>query len=211
MRRKELLRITGPGRQRRISRVVRATPMLMATPEPDPDQPVSKRRRVSAVRLMVTSLILLLLLGIFVGFWLGDLRNFEVISRSMAPTLEVGDRVIMAAAPENLDLHYLPIAFDDPKNPGEIVTKRVIGTRGDTVSLRDGRLYVNDVPEPRNRDLIENVPDRKWEIDGNKLFVVGDNRNASEDSIDTGPIDRSQVLGVLKWRYWPLSRAGRVR
>ena len=93
----------------------------MQTPPPRDPSSKPRPRRVSALRWIVGIIVLMPLATISIGFWRGCLRNFEVVSRSMAPTLEVGDRVLVRSVTDTADLHGRPVAFNDPKNPGEIV------------------------------------------------------------------------------------------
>ena len=174
----------------------------------DPKDTLPRKGLLSHLRA-IFSVIALLVFGLIWAYFLtGQMRSYKVISRSMAPTLEVGDYVLMVRDESTRDLRGNIIAFDNPTKPGDALTKRVVAAEGDTVVLRDGSIYVNDKPEAHNVGKIVNVSDYKWEIHADELFVMGDNRNESYDSIDTGPISRSLVKGVIVYRYWPSSRAG---
>ena len=159
----------------------------------------------------IFSVIALLVFGLIWAYFLtGQMRSYKVISRSMSPTLEVGDFVLMVRDKSIRDLRGSIIVFDNPTKPGDALTKRVVAAEGDTVVLKDGFVYVNEKPEAHNGGKIVNVNDTKWKIGVDELFVMGDNRNESYDSIDTGPISRSLVKGVIVYRYWPSFRAGAI-
>lgn len=177
------------------------------------EQLVRVNLRISSVswQRFVTGLALLVpVMMIWVGFIGGNLRSFRVISASMVPALRVGDCVIMEREQGNADLRQRPIAFKSIEDPDEILTKRVIAAAGDRVTLRNGRLYVNRAPEPVRHDPIFNVSDREWKVGSGQVFVVGDNRNNSYDSVDYGPLPVQSIIGVLTFRYWPLHRIGRI-
>jgi signal peptidase I len=168
------------------------------------------RRRVSLLRWVVGIGVLVVVGSLALALATGRMRPFKVISRSMAPTLEIGDCVLMSEVPESAILRGKIVAFIAPDNPAETLTKRVVGVGGDVVRLRDGKLTVNDAPEPVRHESIVNVSDRVWTLREDECFVVGDNRNDSNDSIDFGPVIRPEIRGVLSYRYWPLSRMGRI-
>jgi signal peptidase I len=91
--------------------------------------------------------------------------------------------------------------------------KRVIGLPGDTVEGRDGSVFVNDVrlDEPYlKRPELPIRPFGPVEVPANSLFVMGDNRRASQDSRFFGPIPVDDVVGKAFVIIWPLSRAGGV-
>lgn len=91
------------------------------------------------------------------------------------------------------------------------LVKRVIGTPGDSVEIKDGKVYINgeELDEPyakgetyaRDFQLPATVPYGKY-------FVLGDNRAVSKDSRMFGFIDKSQVEGRVVYRFWPLDRFG---
>jgi signal peptidase I len=168
-------------------------------------------KRVSTRRLVLSLLLLLPLTVVWAGFLSGDLRSFKVVSASMVPTLGVGDFVVMRHDSRAQDLHNRPVVFYNPRDTDELLTKRVIATEGDIVRIENGRLSVNGKPEPDIHPSIKHVRDRYWIVREGEVFVVGDNRNNSFDSIDYGPIKEESVQGVLTFRYWPLSRFGRVQ
>lgn len=90
--------------------------------------------------------------------------------------------------------------------------KRVIAVEGDTVEIKDNRVYLNgklleenyvstNVTEPHS-----NVT--KWEVKEGYVFVLGDNRSNSTDSRDLGLIPRQDIVGKIILRYYPLNRFG---
>ena len=94
------------------------------------------------------------------------------------------------------------------------LVKRVIGTPGDQVDIKDGKVYINGVAqeepyvkgETNNRDFQLPVT-----VPYGKYFVLGDNRGVSKDSRVFGFIDRSQVEGKAVFRFWPFDKVGKLK
>lgn len=166
---------------------------------------------ISAVRWVTSFLLVVLLVYIWASFLRGDLRSFKVISSSMETTLKVGDYVLTRKVHEGEQLRGRIVAFEDSQNPGELLTKRVVAVEGDAVELVEGILYINGRAESPEFPRILRVPSRSWRVGVGEIFVVGDNRNNSVDSIDYGPIPVSQLVGVVFFRYWPLNAFGFVK
>lgn len=120
----------------------------------------------------------------------------------------VGDHVLLARESRYDDLKGKIIAFESADEYKQALTKRVVASGGDEVELKRGELFINGKPERGEYDSIRYVRGRKWTLQDDEIFVVGDNRNNSEDSIDHGPLQRESLLGVICFRYWPLNRIG---
>jgi signal peptidase I len=124
---------------------------------------------------------------------------------SMRPTLEDGEFVLVSkmsyyfGAVQRGDI----IVFHFPMNPQEELIKRVIGLPGDRISVQAGRVSVNGqvLTEP----YIANTPaySGEWQGSEGQLFVLGDNRNNSNDSKDWGLLPFDQVVGKAVLIYWP--------
>jgi len=102
--------------------------------------------------------------------------------------------------------------------------KRVVGVPGDTMSIRDGRLYVNGEPAPDS--YVRRVgsrpeptlpgPDaavpwslrRAYKLPAGAYFMMGDNRTDSGDSRFWGPVRRDEILGRAFFVYWPPGQVG---
>ncbi|MFO7263521.1 MAG: signal peptidase I [Bacillota bacterium] len=139
-----------------------------------------------------------------------------VDGESMAPTLHSGERLIVTkfvylwGEPQRGDI----VVFHATQNRDYI--KRVIGLPGETVEVRDDRLYIDgkEVPEPYLDEYR-----RKTQEAGLKLtedfgptkvpegayFVLGDNRRNSLDSRMIGVIPKEQIVGRADLVFWPLS------
>jgi signal peptidase I len=96
----------------------------------------------------------------------------------------------------------------------EDLIKRVMGLPGETVRIKDGRVYINGmmVEEPYIAHFDDaGDRDQSWTLAENQYFVLGDNRPNSYDSHQFGPIDKNLIVGQAWIRYWPLSDAGMIQ
>ena len=95
--------------------------------------------------------------------------------------------------------------FGFPTGTAQDFIKRVIAVAGDKVEGRDGRVYVNDEPidEPYLTEGQQTSPFGPAEVPSGKIFVMGDNRNNSDDSRNFGPVDADQVVGRAFLLIWP--------
>jgi len=138
-------------------------------------------------------------------------RAFTVDGPSMLPTLSSGERLLVDKLTYRLrdPVRGEIIVFKPPAGPSHYLVKRVIGEPGDTVEIKSGRILVNgavlDEPYVRShtfgRNAVYRVPEGHY-------FVLGDNRNNSQDSRSpsVGFVPRSSIVGRAVVRYWPLDR-----
>ena len=163
---------------------------------------------------------LLLLIALIIAFCL---RTFVaeprfIPSDSMVPTLAKGDRLVV----EKISYHFhqpLPgdiVVFSPPDllqaqgyDPNQAFIKRVIGTTGDIIEVKEGHVYRNQEPlqEPY---ILENPRYRlpPLQVPPNHLFVMGDNRNNSNDSHIWGFLPQDHVIGQAVFRFYPFARLG---
>jgi signal peptidase I len=141
-------------------------------------------------------------------------------SDSMYPTLVRGDRLVV----EKISYHFHPvhrgdiIVFQPPQQlqiqgyeAKQAFIKRAIATAGDTVKVADGVVYVND--QPLTENYIAQLPNYNLvslTVPEGKLFVMGDNRNNSNDSHIWGFLPETKIIGRAIFRFWPLNRIGNV-
>ena len=155
---------------------------------------------------ILESLIIAIVLAVIIRTFI--FQPFYIPSGSMMPTLYRGDRIIVS----KLSYRFHPpqrgdiIVFRYPHNPKKTYIKRLIGLGGETVTLADGRLYIDgrETPEPY---LPPNTyfPDfGPVKVPEGSYFLLGDNRMNSEDSRVWGFLDRRLIIGKAVLVYWPL-------
>jgi signal peptidase I len=139
------------------------------------------------------------------------LPRYKVEGRSMQPVFDgLGDeRVIVnrfeyfVNEPERGDI----IVLHNPQNHTEFFIKRLIGLPNETITMQAGQVFINGeaLAEPYIADLCHagRCEDREWILGEDQYFVLGDNRNASHDSVAFGPVDRSLLIGRAWIHYWP--------
>lgn len=165
-------------------------------------------------QLIVIALCLALLIRVFVA------EPRYIPSDSMLPTLEMGDRLVV----EKISYRFRPpvtgdiIVFDPPQQlrtlgyaKDQAFIKRIIGESGQIVSIADGKVYLNG--EPLQEDYIAEPPAYRWgdlQVPSEEFFVMGDNRNDSNDSHIWGFLPRKNIIGRARFRFWPLNRIGFV-
>lgn len=104
------------------------------------------------------------------------------------------------------------IVLHNPKNPNEDFIKRLIGLPGETVVIKEGRVYINDrlLDEPYIPKFCTAGCDGTWTIEPDNYFVLGDNRSNSYDSHMFGTINRDLIVGQAWIRYWPPQNMGMI-
>ncbi|MNJ75537.1 Signal peptidase I S [compost metagenome] len=86
----------------------------------------------------------------------------------------------------------------DHETDGIFYVKRVIGLPGDTIEVKGGELYRNGtlLDEPYIKEAMLNNYEQVWEIPEDHVFVMGDNRNNSNDSRSIGPVPQDHIMGI---------------
>lgn len=171
---------------------------------PDVSQPKIRTGRSFARELIET---VLLIAAIYAFVNLATAR-FVVDGHSMLPNFDTDQFIIvsrlsyLAGEPQRGDV----IVFHYPMQPDRDFIKRVIGLPGETVTILGGRVYINEqlLDEPYiERFCIRSSCDGEWAVGEDEFFVLGDNRSASKDSQDFGPVHRQFIVGRAFVRYWP--------
>ena len=128
---------------------------------------------------------------------------------SMKPTLQDAERLVV-----NRFIYHIRdplkgevIVFRYPRDTSRDFIKRVIATAGDTIEIRDGRVYVNDQLQREDYILEKTRTDYpKTTVPEGTLFVCGDNRGNSSDSRfpDVGFLPLENVKGKAVLVFWPI-------
>ena len=141
-------------------------------------------------------------------------RLVGVVGNSMEPTLYNGDRLLLSATDsvyQSGDVVVIDRYTEDP------LIKRVIAVGGDTIEIVDSVVLVNDRPLNESYAKFDDAAAsgryyEKITIPRGYLFVMGDNRDHSQDSRDDdiGLVATSDVMGRAEYCIWPPTRFGSI-
>ncbi len=166
------------------------------------------------MRAFFRELIITAVLALTVFFVLRiTIDTVIILGISMEPSFHSGQRVLVSKVayrmhqPERGDV----IVFKPNNGLQEDLIKRIIAQAGDTVEVKDGAVYINStrLKEP----YIKNPPSyhfAKQEIPANNYFVLGDNRNMSNDSHNGWVVPRQNIIGKAWISIWPPPKWGLV-
>lgn len=144
------------------------------------------------------------------------LINARIPSGSMEPQIEEGDRIFgnrlayLSTEPERFDV----VIFRYPDDPSILYIKRIIGLPGESVTINNGKVYINDPQcegEPLDDSFCKEEPqaigDGTYEVPEGCYFMLGDNRNNSHDSRfwDNKYVPEEEIVGKAVLKYWPLT------
>ncbi len=154
-----------------------------------------------------------ILIGVLMFVFLqATIQTCVVSSSSMEPDLIVGQRLIVNKVyynfgePKRGDI----IVFRPPPAPDAIpYIKRVIGLPGETVEIKQGKVFIdgNPIEEPYIKDE-PNYTMGARTVPADSYFVLGDNRNSSNDSHVWGFVSRDAIIGKASFTIWPLDVFG---
>jgi signal peptidase I len=190
-----------------------------STTDTDPVVAKSHWIREAVILVVAVAVVFLVARTFLVG-------TYSVPSASMAPTIAVGDRILVNKL--SYHLHGVGesdiIVFTTPPNehcgggPVPDLVKRVVGLPGETISLSGGQLYINGklLVEPWLPAVDQTATDpgpstaayslkHPFKIPAKEVFVMGDNRRISCDSRFWGPVEESTIVGKVDLTIFPFS------
>lgn len=106
------------------------------------------------------------------------------------------------------------VVFKYPNNPKEYFIKRIIGLPGETVEIKDGKVFIFNTQHPNGIELKEqDYLDQDFTsnsqtvtMKANEFYLLGDNRSSSLDSRFFGAVDQSYIVGRVWLRGFPFDR-----
>ncbi|MGF1458131.1 MAG: signal peptidase I [Leptolyngbyaceae cyanobacterium] len=195
--------------------------LSVTQPEADNEKPTERsgwQRLWLSQRENFRILAIALVIAVFLRIFVAEPRFIP--SNSMEPTLHVGDRLLVDKVSARLHPPHAGdiIVFAPPPQLQEYgysgkqaFIKRVIATPGKTVTVTDHQVIVDG--QPLSEGYLLERPDYLMgaiTVPPDGLFVMGDNRNDSNDSHVWGILPQENVIGIARFRFWPLSRIGTV-
>jgi signal peptidase I len=183
----------------------------------------------SVVREYFESIVIAVILALFVRTWV--VQAFKIPTGSMENNLLIGDHLLVnkfvfGPTPLAIGRAVLPVrgvrrddivVFKYPDEPDRDFIKRVIGLPGDTVELRHKKVYINAQPHDEPYVHFLSPPSSEYQevtsfdlrerfgpmtVPPDQYFVMGDNRDNSQDSRYWGCLPRSYIKGKALLIYW---------
>lgn len=202
--------------------------------------PETKKKVKKEVWEWTKTIVIAVILALFIRTFI--VQAFKIPSGSMMDTLFAGDylfvnkfiygtkipftnkKILVFHTPQRGDI----IVFKYPVDPTRNFIKRCIGLPGDTIDIKNKKVYVNGKPltepyvvfkDPQIYPRSSYIPREYSERDNfgsvtvppNAFFMMGDNRDNSYDSRFWGFVPEENIKGEALFLYWPPKRVGLIR
>lgn len=168
-----------------------------------------KNKEIRHILVIYITIAAAVLAGLIV-LYTAILINAYVPSESMEPILTVGDRFIgsriayLIHDPERFDI----ILFPSPDDPERLLVKRIVGMPGEKIEIKGGKVYINSNTEPLDESFIKEEmsaeEDKIFHVPKEHYFVLGDNRNESNDSRywNNPYVAGEDIVAKALFKYW---------
>ncbi len=173
------------------------------------EQPVNQGAMNSWLRELLEAVLPALVIVLVVNVFLAQATRVE--GQSMDPALHDRQRIVI----EKLTYRFRPprrgeIVVLRRRQPDPLI-KRVVGLPGEMVAIENGRVYIDGQPldEPYLNEMTRGVLSPQIVPEGH-VFVLGDNRDSSNDSRAFGMVSVEDIVGRAWMRYWPPKEIGLV-
>lgn len=171
---------------------------------------------------LIKTFIIVMLVAFAIRYFV--IQPFVVDGDSMLPTFINNEYLIAEKISYDFQIPHRGdvVIFRYPKNPQVIYIKRVIGLPGETVEIKDNKVYVAGSPNDSEKPLTEGYlassvktevfvsgdegKNAKKILGDNEFFVLGDNREHSSDSREWGVLPRANIIGRVWITVTPLDR-----
>ena len=161
----------------------------------------------STIGILITVAAIAVLIAVLL------LPVLQIYGTSMFPTLNEGNIVVSVKSSKFETGEVVAFYYNN-----KILVKRVIANPGEWVDIdKEGNVYVNNVkleePYIQEKAFGETNIELPYQVPDSRIFVMGDNRDASIDSRNTsvGCVADEQIVGKIIFRIWPLSGIGWVK
>lgn len=176
-----------------------------------PNQTENPENPKKSILREIISWIVTVAVAIFIALFIVNfiIINSNIASGSMESTIMTGDRLFgnrlayTFSEPERGDI----IIFEYPDDPEQLYVKRIIGLPGETVEIKDGVTYIDGVP--LDEPYLNETPTGDfgpYVVPEGCYFVMGDNRNNSNDSrywVNTY-VPEEAIVAKASIIYWPI-------
>ena len=163
--------------------------------------------------LREVGITILIAVAVFVVLRL-TVQSYTVVMSSMEPNFHDSECIMVnkvcyrSSGPQRGEV----IVFDPPFNSLHPFIKRVIALPGETVEIRDEKVFIDGIPLDEEYIMAPpNYTMSATKVPENKYFVLGDNRNSSNDSHNDWTVPRDNIIGKAWFTYWPPSKWGVVK
>jgi len=184
-----------------------------------PEEPATTTGLWSEIKSITRDIIFAAVMAVLIVVFV--VQPVKVEGTSMQPRLENEERIFV----NKFKYNFEPIQRGDiivfwfPDDPSKSFIKRIIGLPGETIDMDGlGHITINGVPldesylAPERNQMARArwaTVDQRWKaIRQHYYFVMGDNRDMSNDSRSWGWVPEKYIYGKAMFRYWPLQRMG---